>query len=287
MTAPRVDPHAASERTFAGLSLSSPRIMGVVNVTPDSFSDGGEALEPGAAVARGRDLADAGADIVDVGGESTRPGSTPVPEAVELARILPVVRDLARDGIRVSVDTRHARVMAAALDAGATIINDVTALTGDADALAMIAGTGAAVVLMHMQGDPGTMQDDPRYDDVVADVKAWLAQRVAACRVAGIGPDRIALDPGIGFGKTVEHNVRLLAELDAFRELGCAVAVGVSRKSFIARLSRGEAVKQRLGGSIAAGLWAVAEGADILRVHDVAATRQALEVWRAIADKRR
>ncbi|TVR82799.1 MAG: dihydropteroate synthase [Rhodospirillales bacterium] len=261
--------------------------MGVVNVTPDSFSDGGEALNPAAAIARGFALAEQGADIVDVGGESTRPGAAPVPEDVELSRVVPVIHKLSRAGIRVSVDTRHASVMAAALDAGAVVVNDVTALTGDARALPLVAGSAASVVLMHMQGDPGTMQRAPRYDDVVADVRRWLQRRVDACTAAGIPPSRIAVDPGIGFGKTVDHNVWLLAGLPALRELGCAVVIGVSRKSFIARLSRGEPVKQRLGGSLAAALWAIGHGADIIRVHDVNVTRQALAVWHAIADKAR
>jgi dihydropteroate synthase len=274
-------PSAAA--VFAGLTLDVPRIMGVVNVTPDSFSDGGEAYEMASAIARGLALAEAGADIIDVGGESTRPGAQPVPVEEELRRVIPVIEALAARGLLVSVDTRHGEVMAAALAAGARIINDVTALTGDAKALATVAASQAAVVLMHMQGDPRTMQDNPTYGDVVAEVSAYLAGRIAACEAAGIARPRLAVDPGIGFGKTVAHNVALLQSLDRLRRLGCAVVIGVSRKSFIARLSRGEAPADRLGGSLAAALAAVARGAHILRVHDVAATAQALKVWQAVA----
>jgi len=257
--------------------------MGVVNVTPDSFSDGGETLEAAAAIARGRALAAAGADIIDVGGESTRPGAAPVPVAEELRRVLPVVAALAADGIRVSIDTRRAAVMAAALAEGARIVNDVTALSGDPAALPCVAGRGAAVVLMHMQGEPATMQDDPRYVDPTTEVRAWLGARVAASVAAGIPRERIAVDPGIGFGKTVAHNLDLLARLAAFADLGCAVLVGVSRKSLIARVSRGEPADRRLAGSLAAALWAMVHGADLIRVHDVAETAQAIAVWRAIA----
>ena len=267
---------------FAGLALGRPLIMGIINVTPDSFSDGGEALDAGRALARGRALADAGADIVDVGGESTRPGAAPVAVDDELARVLPVVRGLSEAGFVVSVDTRHARVMEAALDAGAAIINDITALTGDPGSLGVAAARAAPVILMHMQGDPRTMQDEPRYEDAALDVYDYLAGRVAACEAAGVERTRIAVDPGIGFGKTVDHNVRILNRLSLYHGLGCALVLGVSRKSFIARLSRGEAPKQRLAGSLAAALAAVAQGAHILRVHDVAETRQALSVWSAI-----
>ena len=267
---------------FAGLALGRPLIMGIVNVTPDSFSDGGEALDAGRAVARGRALADAGADIVDVGGESTRPGAAPVSADDELARVLPVVRGLGEAGLVVSVDTRRARVMEAALDGGAAIVNDITALTGDPGSLGVVAARGAPVILMHMRGEPGTMQDEPRYQDAALDVYDYLAGRVAACEAAGVERTRIAVDPGIGFGKTVDHNIRILNHLGLYHGLGCALVLGVSRKSFIARLSRGEGPKQRLAGSLAAALAAVAQGARILRVHDVAETRQALGVWSAI-----
>ena len=271
----------AATRRFAGLTLDRVRVMGVVNVTPDSFADGGTFLDPAAAIAHGRALAAAGADIVDVGGESTRPGAVPVSPAEEIARIAPVIEALARDGLLVSVDTRRAAVMRAALAAGARIVNDVAALA-DAGAIALVAGAGASVVLMHMQGEPATMQRAPRYDDVVAEVAAFLAARVAACREVGLDESRICVDPGIGFGKTVAHNLSLLRSLDRLRPPGIALLVGASRKSFIARLSAGEPPAERLPGSLAAALAAAARGADILRVHDVAATRQALAVWRAI-----
>ncbi|HJN22512.1 MAG TPA: dihydropteroate synthase [Rhodospirillales bacterium] len=268
--------------SFAGLSLARALIMGIINVTPDSFSDGGLTVDPAEAITRGRMLLDDGADILDVGGESTRPGAESVPIEVELERVLPVVRGLQGEGAVVSIDTRKAPVMEAALAAGATIINDVTALTGDRCSLEVVAGSNAAVVLMHMRGNPGTMQDDPRYDDAAKEVFDYLSGRVAACGAAGIEPSRIAVDPGIGFGKTVDHNIGILGRLDLYRELGCALLIGVSRKAFIGRLSKEEPPRQRLAGSLAAALAGVAMGAHILRVHDVAETRQALDVWEAI-----
>ena len=267
---------------WAGLKLDRPRIMGVVNVTPDSFSDGGETPTTAAAVARGREMLEAGAAIIDVGGESTRPGAAPLPIDEELGRVVPVVAALAGGGALVSIATRHAAVMRAALDAGARSVNDVSALAGDAASMAVVAASGVSVVLMHMQGEPRTMQQAPHYDDAPTEVAAWLARRVAACQAAGIARQRIAVDPGIGFGKTVEHNLRILARLEALRGLGSALVIGVSRKSFIARVDRDGAARDRLGGSLAAALWAVLHGADIVRVHDVAATRQALAVWAAI-----
>ena len=267
---------------FAGLSLVRPLVMGIVNATPDSFSDGGILLDEANAIRRGLTLVEEGADIVDIGGESTRPGAAPVGIAEEWRRVGGTIAALARAGAVVSVDTRHAEIMRRALDAGARIVNDITALTGDGDSLRAVALSGASVVLMHMQGEPATMQADPRYDDVVAEVEAYLAQRIGACRAAGLTLAHIAIDPGIGFGKTVAHNLALLAACGRLRRLGAAVLIGASRKSFIAKLSRGAAAQDRLGGSLAAALAAVAQGADILRVHDVAATRQALDVWRAI-----
>jgi dihydropteroate synthase len=257
--------------------------MGIVNVTPDSFSDGGQHATADAAIAHGRRLIDEGADIVDVGGESTRPGSQPITEQEELARVLPVVRGLAAAGALVSIDTRRAAVMRAALDAGARIVNDVTALTSDCDSLGVVARSSASVVLMHMQGEPQTMQRAPHYDDVVGEVRDYLKGRVAACVAAGIAAERIAVDPGIGFGKTVEHNLLLLANLDKLAGPGVALVLGASRKGFIAALSgRREPANERLAGSLAAALAAVARGADIVRVHDVAATVQALAVWQAV-----
>lgn len=267
---------------FAGVPLDRPRLMGIVNVTPDSFSDGGEALTVEAALARGRALVEAGADILDVGGESTRPGAAPVPEAEELSRVVPVVAALAREGVPVSIDTRRAAVMSAALAAGAVIINDVTALTGDAASLGVVAASGASVILMHMQGDPGTMQKEPRYGDAPAEIRDYLVSRLAACEKVGIPRSRLAVDPGIGFGKTVRHNVEILGRIGEIAALGTAVVLGVSRKSFIAALSQGELPKARLAGSLAAALAAVERGVHILRVHDVAETRQALAVWTAV-----
>jgi dihydropteroate synthase len=273
---------AAPRRDWAGLRLDRPRLMGVLNVTPDSFSDGGDFIDPERAAAQGRALAAAGADIVDVGGESTRPGAEPVSPEEELRRIEPVVRRLAADGITVSIDTRRAAVMKAALAAGARIVNDVTALAGDAESLAIAAASGAALVLMHMAGDPRTMQVDPRYDEVTLDVFDFLETRIAACLAAGIPSERIAVDPGIGFGKNDAHNLALLARLALFHGTGCAVLLGASRKSFIGRLGGG-GPRQRLGGSLAVALAAAAQGVQILRVHDVAETRQALALHAAIA----
>ncbi|HYH53750.1 MAG TPA: dihydropteroate synthase [Solirubrobacterales bacterium] len=257
------------------------KLMGVVNVTPDSFSDGGLYLDPEAAIAHGRELAAAGAAILDVGGESTRPGAEAVGAEEELRRVVPVIWGLADLDCRISVDTSKANVAEAALDAGAEIVNDVTALRGDPAMAALCAERGATVVLMHMLGDPRTMQDDPRYDDVVAEVKAFLAQRLESATAAGIAEERIWLDPGIGFGKTREHNMELLRRLGELRDLGRPLLIGTSRKSFIGGVD-GSAADERLGGTIASSIIAAAEGAEILRVHDVAEMRQALAVATAI-----
>lgn len=272
----------SSAATFAGLSLERPAIMGIVNVTPDSFSDGGDRYDPAAAIAAGRAMREAGAAILDVGGESTRPGAEPVGVEEECARVLPVIEALAGEGALVSIDSRHAAVMRAAVEAGAAIVNDVTALTGDPESLGTVAALQAPAILMHMQGEPRTMQADPRYGDVVAEVRDFLAERAAACEAAGIARANICIDPGIGFGKTVAHNLALLKHLDALVALGYPVLIGASRKAFIGKLSRGEAPKQRLGGSLAVALAAAERGAAILRVHDVAETAQALALWRAI-----
>lgn len=270
--------------SFAGLSLDKPRLFGVINVTPDSFSDGGETLAVGEALKRGRAMLDGGADILDVGGESTRPGAEPVSAEEERARVVPVVKGLSEMGALVSIDTRRAEVMAAAIDAGAGIVNDITALTGDGDSLGLVADRGVAVVLMHMQGDPGTMQDNPQYENAAEDVFGTLKDRVEACEEAGIPRGRIAVDPGIGFGKTVDHNLEILNRLDLYQDLGTPVLLGVSRKSFIAKLSRNEAPKDRVPGSLAAVLAAWAQGVRMFRVHDVAETRQALAVAQAIGE---
>lgn len=266
---------------WAGLSLDRPRIMGILNVTPDSFSDGGLWNDPSRALDRALAMAADGADVIDVGGESTRPGADPVDPQEEIARVVPIIRALAQAGLLVSVDTRRTVVMAAALDAGARILNDVAALT-DAGAVALAARSGASVCLMHMRGQPQTMQTEPHYVDVVTEVRDYLTLRAAVCRDAGIGPERIAIDPGVGFGKTPAHNLALLARLDLFLDLGASLLVGASRKSFVAALSRGEPPQQRLAGSLSAALAAVERGAGIVRVHDVAETAQALAVWRAI-----
>jgi len=267
----------------AGVPMDRPALMGVINVTPDSFSDGGDHAETAAAVAHGRALAEAGAAILDVGGESTRPGAEPVPAEVELARAVPVVRGLAGLGVPISIDSRRAAVMRAAIEAGAAIVNDVSALGFDPESLATVAAAGAPVVLMHSQGDPRTMQRAPAYDDAPLDVYDMLESRINACLAAGIERARILIDPGIGFGKSpTGHNVEILQSLALYHGLGCPVVLGVSRKSFIARLSADEPPKARLPGSLAAGLAGLDQGVQILRVHDVAETAQALAVWRAL-----
>jgi dihydropteroate synthase len=259
------------------LDLTRPRVMGVVNVTPDSFSDGGRYLDPAHAIAHARQLVADGADIVDVGGESTRPGADEVSAAAECARVLPVVRALARDGAIVSVDTSKPEVIRAAVDAGASMINDVRALRV-AGALDAAAASGAAVCLMHMKGDPRTMQQAPQYADVVADVREFLAERIDAARAAGIPGERIAVDPGFGFGKTLEHNVAVMRGLPALAALGYPVVVGYSRKSSLGAIT-GRGPHDRLAASLAAALVAIARGARIVRVHDVRETVDALAVW--------
>lgn len=259
---------------WAGFDFSRDLIMGIVNVTPDSFSDGGDYADKDAAVARGIALAEAGADILDIGGESTRPGSAPVSVEEELRRVVPVIRILAERGLCVSVDTRHAAVMEAAVAAGARIINDVTALTGDPESERVAAASGAAIVLMHMLGEPQTMQANPVYADVTLDLIDCFEDRLRKLAELGLGSDRISLDPGIGFGKKDPHNLRLLNELGAFHAFGCPLTLGVSRKSFIGRLSRGEAPKERMPGSVTVAALGLAQGAQIVRVHDVAETYQ-------------
>ena len=255
--------------------------MGVVNVTPDSFSDGGLYLDSEAAIAHGEELARAGAEILDIGGESTRPGAAEVPVEEELRRVEPVVAGLVSTGAAISIDTSKRAVAAAALDAGAEIVNDVTALRGDSEMADLCAERRSTVVLMHMAGTPRTMQDEPRYDDVVDEVRAFLVARIEAATAAGIAEQRIWLDPGIGFGKTAEHNLELLRRLGELRDLGRPLVVGTSRKSFIGRVDGSEA-GERLGGTIASSVLAAAEGADVLRVHDVAEVGQAMAVAGAI-----
>lgn len=262
--------------------------MGIVNVTPDSFSDGGRHLEPAAAIAHGLKLAADGADILDIGGESTRPGASAVSEEEELQRVLPVIRELAqKSDVFISIDTRKPSVARAAISVGARIWNDVTALGYAADSLETAASLNCDVVLMHAQGDPQAMQDDPYYEDVVGQVYAFLDARINASLKAGISKEKLIVDPGIGFGKTVEHNLALLANLERFKALGLPVLLGASRKRFIGALDdvaggTAGAADQRLGGSIAAVLAGLRRGASIFRVHDVAETRQALNIANAI-----
>ena len=262
-----------------GPGTPGPLVMGVVNVTPDSFYDGGRHASAEAAIVHGLALRGQGADILDVGGESTRPGAAPVGEAEELDRVLPVVEALCAVGAVVSIDTRNPGVMAKAAAAGAKIINDVAALTRPG-ALEAAAKSGLSVVLMHSDADPRTMQDAPRYDDVVAAVYEYLEARVGACETAGIPRRKLIADPGIGFAKNPGHNAELLSALGRFHGLGVPLLLGVSRKSFIGHFSNGEAPEDRLPGSLAAALWVVTRGVRILRVHDVAETRQALAIWR-------
>jgi dihydropteroate synthase len=266
---------------FAGLALDRPLIMGIVNVTPDSFSDGGLYDTKEEAIAHAAELAGAGAAIIDIGGESTRPGSDAVEEEEELARVVPVIEGLSGLDAVISVDTRKASVARAAARAGATILNDVSALTYDSLSLAAAAETGLGVILMHAQGEPKTMHLNPVYTDVVLEVFDYLEQRIASAEAAGIGRARIAADPGIGFGKTMAHTLALLANLSLFHGLGVPLLLGASRKRFIEGIDGGEQPKSREPGSLAVAIAAAAQGIQILRVHDVEAGRQGLAVWRA------
>ena len=264
------------------LSLARPLVMGIVNVTPDSFSDGGRLTTVQAAVAHALKLREAGADILDVGGESTRPGAAPVSAEVEIERVLPVIEALAAQGCVVSVDTMKPEVMRAALAAGAAMVNDVMALQSPG-ALAAVAASGAAACLMHMRGEPRTMQQAPAYGDVVDEVAAFLAGRVAACEAAGIARERLVIDPGFGFGKTLEHNLALLRHLDRLVAVGVPVLAGMSRKSMLGALT-GRGVGEREFAGVAAHLIAIARGARLVRVHDVAAMRDALAIWNAVEE---
>lgn len=270
---------------ICGLSLDRPRVMGILNVTPDSFSDGGDFATPEAALAQAWRLAQS-CDIIDIGGESTRPGSATVSEADEIARTAPVIAAMRSAGITtpISIDTRKCAVAEAALSAGADIVNDVSAFTFDADLADLVAARGVPVCLMHAQGLPDTMQDDPHYGDVVAEVHDHLAARIAFATARGIDRARIIADPGIGFGKTTAHNLALLRHLERFRTLDVPLLVGASRKRFIGEIGGAEAPRDRMPGSLAVALWAAARGADIVRVHDAAATRQALDLWMAMQD---
>ena len=274
LTAPRAP--------LAGVALDRPRLMGILNVTPDSFSDGGRFLAPGAALTQGLAMAKAGAAILDIGGESTRPGAAEVTPDDEIARTAPVIGALRGLGVPLSIDTRKAAVAEAALAAGAEIVNDVAALGFDAALAGVVAAAQVPVILMHARGTPATMQDDPVYADVLLDVYDFLEQRIAAAQAAGIPRHRIVVDPGIGFGKTAAQNLILLRGLSLFHGLGCAVLLGASRKRFIGTISGEPLADQRVPGSLAVALAAVAQGVQILRVHDVNETRAALALWQAV-----
>ena len=281
LTAPRA-PLEMGERRIA---LDQPQVMAILNVTPDSFSDGGRFAGSAEAAAAGADMTAAGAAIVDVGGESTRPGAATVWEGDEIERAVPVIRLLASGGAAVSVDTRKADVMTAALEAGARLVNDVSALTFDPRSAEAVAAAGVPVILMHHQGDPQTMQDDPRYGDVLVEVYKWLEERIAAAAEAGIARARILVDPGFGFGKSVAHNLALMNGLALFHSLGCPLVIGASRKRTIGALSNEAPPERRLAGSLAFALKAAEQGAQIIRVHDVPETVQALKVWRGLRDQ--
>lgn len=275
LTAPRA--------SMLGLDLNAaPRIMGIVNVTPDSFSDGGQFLDPGIAVAHGRQLIAEGAEILDIGGESTRPGAVEVAVAAEIDRTAPVVAGLKETGVPISIDTRKAAVAARAVAEGAGLINDVSAFAFDPDMAATAAGSGLPVCLMHAQGLPDTMQNNPRYGDALLDVYDALDAAIRSAEAAGVPRDRILADPGIGFGKTGDHNLELLRGLSLFHGLGCALLIGVSRKRFIGQIGNAPEAADRVHGSVAVALAAVAQGAQVLRVHDVAATRQGLSLYTAV-----
>jgi dihydropteroate synthase len=273
----------AAPASWAGLPVERPLVMGVLNVTPDSFSDGGAHADAGSAIAAGLAMAEAGAALIDVGGETTRPRAAPTPPEEERRRILPVIRGLAAQGVAVSVDTRHAATMKAALEAGARVVNDVSALAHDPEAARVVAEAGCPVVLMHMRGTPATMHEHAQYTDVALEVARELAARIAFAEAAGIARAAIAIDPGIGFAKMAPDNIALLQRLPLLLNLGCPLLVGVSRKLFIGTLSGEKVPTRRLPGSLAAALHAAQHGAAILRVHDVAETVQAVRVWRGLA----
>jgi dihydropteroate synthase len=281
LTAPRA-PLVLGERT---IRLDQSQVMGIINATPDSFSDGGQFADARAAAESGAAQSAAGAAIVDVGGESTRPGAQDVWEGDEVERVLPIVQQLAAGGTAVSIDTRKAAVMEAALGAGARLVNDVSALTYDARSAEVVAAAKAPVVLMHHQGDPQSMQDAPRYGDVLVEVFEWLEAKIATAEAAGIARASILVDPGIGFGKSVAHNLELLNGLALFHGLGCPIVIGASRKRMIGALSNEAPVDRRLAGSIALAVKAAEQGAQLIRVHDVPETVQALKVWRGLRDQ--
>lgn len=273
----------AARPAIAGLAMDRPRIMGILNVTPDSFSDGGDHADPASATARALAMQSDGAEIIDIGGESTRPGAVTVPNAEEIRRTAPVIAAIrAQSAVAISVDTRKADVAQAAIAAGASMVNDVAAFSHDPALAQVTADAGLPVCLMHAQGDPATMQNDPRYDDVLLDVYDFLAARIALAEAAGIAREQIVIDPGIGFGKTQDHNLTLLKNLSLFHALGCPILLGASRKRFIGTIGGGQDAKDRVAGSVSVALHAVSQGVQFLRVHDTFATKQALALWSAI-----
>lgn len=276
----------APRAPVAGLSMDQPRIMGILNVTSDSFSDGGLFDDPAAALSHARAMIDAGADILDIGGESTRPGAVTVGNADEIARTAPVIAAIrAGSGVPISIDTRKADVAAAALAAGATLVNDVAAMSFDPAIAQVTRASGAPICLMHAQGDPATMQANPRYDDVLLDVYDFLAARIAVAEAAGITRDLIVVDTGIGFGKTMEHNLALLRGMSLFHGLGCPILLGASRKKFIGTLGNAPEARDRMAGSLAVALQGIASGVQFVRVHDTFETRQAMSLHMAMAEQ--
>lgn len=269
---------------IAGLNTEQVNLMGILNVTPDSFSDGGKFERPDAAIKHALEMMDAGADILDVGGESTRPGAAYVTPEEEIARTVPVISALRQAcAVPISIDTRKADVAAAALAAGATLVNDVYAFTHDPDLARVTAAAGAPVCLMHAQGDPEVMQDNPDYADVLLDVYDFLDERIEAAVSAGIARNQIMIDPGIGFGKTVDHNLQIMNRISLFHSLGCPILLGASRKRFIGTIGNEPEANERLGGSIAVALAGAAQGVQIIRVHDIKQTKQALALWQAMS----
>jgi len=277
-------PRTALQLGDRTVRLDQPQVMAIINATPDSFSDGGSFADAASAAEAGANMAAQGAAIIDVGGESTRPGATNVWENDEIERVLPVIQQLSAGGNAVSIDSRKAAVMSAAIGAGAKLVNDVSALTWDPQSAEIVAKAGVPAVLMHHQGDPQSMQKDPRYDDVLAEVYLWLEERIAAAEAAGIARGKILIDPGIGFGKTVAHNLELMNGLALFHGLGCPIVLGASRKRMIGALAGEAPADQRLPGSLALALKAVEQGVQVIRVHDVPETVQALKVWRGLRD---
>ena len=272
-------------KAINGIGFSSPLLMGVVNVTPDSFYDGGRHLDIDAAISHPHSLIAAGADIIDVGGESSRPGSSSISDSEELDRVLPVIENVVGFGKPVSIDTKKSSVMMAAVAAGASIINDISSLSQDRKSLEVAVRLGVPIILMHMQGQPVDMQNKPYYDCAPLDVYDYLEERVQSCLKAGISSSNLLVDPGVGFGKSKHHNRFILNRLSLFHGLGVPIALGASRKSIIAELSSGEQAEDRLPGSLAIALWALSQGVQILRVHDVTETRQAIKIYQAVVDE--